>query len=593
MKQFFKFMFASCLGVFLSTVLFIIISIGIITAIATSSNKEVVIDDNSVLVLSFDKPIYDREINEFSEVFNVMSGEMDMSPTVGLTEFIEVINKAKTDSKIKAIMLDLSFLQTNGWATVDDMRKALLDFKSSGKKIYAYSDMCMQNAYYLASAADEIYLNPAGMLALTGLGADVMYLKDFLTKFDIDVDLVRPANNAYKSAGEMFVSNKMSQANREQVKAYLNSIWNHIAKNIAESRKIDVDILNDKVSKLEAFLPEDAVKAKLIDKLMFKTDVEDLITKQVNGKQNPQGKINFVKYSKYRNSIPTIHSRSSENIAIIYAFGDVKQGKGNALSIGGETIVRSIQKAVADKSVKAIVLRVNSPGGDAIASELITNEVIKAKKVKPVIVSMGDVAASAGYEMASNATKIVASPITITGSIGVFGVIPNFGKLLRNKLGVTFDTVQTHANSNMFSPTRPMSKEARMVMQRNVENFYQTFISRVAQGRNLTTDFVDSIARGRVWSGEDAKQLGLIDEIGGLNKALEVAAKEAKLASYGVITFPKQSDIMTQIINALSGTDEMKLYSSKTAENYSILQQLQDASQMQGVQKRLPYVISF
>jgi protease-4 len=574
-------------------VLLVLISIGIISSIASSSKKTVEIEDNSVLVLNLDKPIYDREVSDLSAAFNIMSGEMDMRPSIGLTEFVEVIKKAKTDNNIKAIMLDVSVLQTSGWATVDDMREALLDFKTSGKKIYAYSDMCMQNAYYLASVADEIYLNPAGMVMLTGLGAEVMYLKDLLTKFDIDVDLIRPANNAYKSAGEMFISNKMSDANREQIKTYLNSIWGHIAKNIAQSRKIDEATLNDKISKLEAFLPEDAVKAKLIDKLIFKTDVEDLITKQLKAKQTSTNDIKFVKYAKYRNTIQSIHSSASENIAIVYAFGDVKQGKGNDLSIGAESIVRSIQKAVANKKVKAIVLRVNSHGGDAIASELITNEVIKAKKVKPVIVSMGDVAASAGYEISSNATKIVASPISITGSIGVFGTVPNFGKLLRNKFGVVFDTVQTHANSNMLSVTKPMSKEARMVMQRNVENFYQNFISRVAQGRNLKVEFVDSIARGRVWSGEDAKRLGLIDEIGGLNKAITIAAKEAKLTSYGIVTYPKQKDLTTQIIDAMSGNEEMKLYGDTSPNASSLLLQLRDISQMQGIQKRLPYIISF
>jgi protease-4 len=391
----------------------------------------------------------------------------------------------------------------------------------------------------------------------------------------------------------MFISNKMSDANREQIKTYLNSIWNYIAKNISEARKIDVSDLNDKISKLEAFLPEDAVKAKLIDKLIFKTDVEDLIVKQLKAKQPSAGNVNFVKYSKYRNTIQSIHSSASDNIAVVYAFGDVKQGRGGDLSIGAESVVRSIQKAVANKNVKAIVLRVNSHGGDAIASELITNEVIKAKKVKPVIVSMGDVAASAGYEIASNATKIVASPITITGSIGVFGTVPNFGKLLRNKLGIVFDTVQTHANSNMLSLTKPMSKEARMVMQRNVENFYQNFISRVAQGRNLKVEFVDSIARGRVWSGEDAKRLGLIDEIGGLNKAIALAAKEAKLTSYGIVDYPKQKDITSQIMEAISGNEEVKLYSDKSSNASSLFLQLRDLSQMQGVQKRLPYIISF
>ncbi|MDR1006032.1 MAG: signal peptide peptidase SppA [Bacteroidales bacterium] len=592
MKQFFKFMFASCLGILISAVLFIIAIIGVISAVVASSEPDVQIADNSVLVLNLDKPIYDREVNDFSAAFDVLSGEIDMRPSIGLTEFLEVVKKAKTDDKIKAIMLDVSVLQANGWATVEEMRNALADFKTSGKKVYAYSDLCMQNTYYLLSVADSIYINPAGMIMLTGLGAEVMYFKDMLAKFDIDVDLIRPSNNAYKSAGEPYIANKMSDANREQIKTYLNSIWGHIAANIADSRKISLDVLNDKVANLDAFLPQDALEAKLVDKLTFRTDVEELIAKQVKAKSGNQGKVTFVKYLKYRNSMPVITTSQKENIAIVYAFGEVKQGKGGDLSIGNETLVRAIRKAVDNKRVKAIVLRVNSPGGSAIASEEITNEVIKATKIKPVIVSMGDLAASAGYEISSNATKIVASPTTLTGSIGVFGMSPNFGKLLRNKLGIVFDTVQTHANSVMLSVTKPMSKQGRMVMQRNVENFYQNFIEKVAQGRGLKKDFVDSIARGRVWTGADAKALGLVDEIGGLNKAIETAAKQANLKSYGIVSYPSQKDFVSQILNAASGNDDIKLYGNNPSKASNLFRQLQDISEMQGVQKRLPFVLT-
>ncbi|MDR1726119.1 MAG: signal peptide peptidase SppA [Bacteroidales bacterium] len=593
MKQFFKFTFASCLGMFIAMMLLVLISVGFITALVSSTQTEVVIEENSVLVLNLDKPIYDREVSDFASAFNVFNGEMDMRPSVGLTEFIEVIKRAKKDNKIKAIMLDVSVLQTNGWATVEEMRNALLDFKKSGKKIYAYSEMFMQNAYYLSSVADEIYLNPAGMLMLTGLGAEVMYLKDALNKFDIDVDLIRPQNNAYKSAGEMFIANKMSEANREQIKTYINSIWSHISNNISQARKLDLSLLNEKVNKLETFLPEDAVKAKLVDKLIFKTDVEDLIVKQLNGNSNKENKIKFVKYLKYRNSIPTIHHSKQDNIAIVYAFGEVKTGKSGDLAIGSQTIVNAIRKAANNNRVKAIVLRVNSPGGNAIASEEITNEVIKAKKIKPVIVSMGDLAASAGYEISSNATKIIASPTTITGSIGVFATIPNFGKLLRNRLGVNFDTVQTHQNSIVLSVTKPLSKEARIIMQQNVENFYQGFITKVANGRGLTKEFIDSIARGRVWTGTDAKTLGLVDEIGGLNKAIEVAAKEAKLKEYGIISYPEQKDILSQITDAISGNEEMKVYGNNASKAENIFQQLHAITEMEGIQFRLPYIISF
>ncbi|MFA6706259.1 MAG: signal peptide peptidase SppA, partial [Bacteroidales bacterium] len=458
MKQFFKFMFASCLGVFLSTILLVIIFFVVGTSIiASSTSATPQINDNSVLVLKLDKPIYDREISDFTALLS-SSSEINSNSSIGLTEFISVIKKAKTDDKIKAIMLDLSLLQANGWATVEEMREALLDFKSSKKKIYAFSDTYTQNAYYLATVADEIYLNPVGHVQLTGLGGQVMFIKDMLDKFDIDVELLRPANNDFKSAGEMFINNKMSQANRTQVKAYISSIWDYISNNMAVSRKIDIQTLNKNVSNLESFIAEDALKNKYVDKLTFRTDLQEKIKKDLNN-----SKINWVQYKSYRSSIVDIlPNKSKDQIAVIYAFGDVGQGKGGDLAIGSETIVEEIRKAVKNKRVKAIVLRINSGGGDAIASEQMTNEIFKAKQIKPVIVSMGDLAASAGYEMACGATKIVANPTTLTGSIGVFGVIPNFGRALKKSIGIGFDTVQTHKNSVFISGVSPMSSDTRM-----------------------------------------------------------------------------------------------------------------------------------
>lgn len=588
MKQFFKFMFASCLGVLISTILLILVFFGIITSIVSSTNSVPQIDDNSVLVLKLDKPIYDREVYDFTALFNGGNEDVDVNSSIGLTEFISVINKAKSDTKIKSIMLDLSVLQTNGWATVEDMREALIDFKKSGKKIYAFSDTYTQNAYYLASAADEIYLNPVGHLQLTGLGGQVMFVKDLLDKFDIDVELLRPASNAYKSAGEMFVANKMSEANRTQIKAYIGSIWDYISTNMSSSRKIDIAALNNNVSNLETFMAEDALKNKYVDKLAFRTDMQDKIEKDLKLR-----KVNWVNYKTYRNSITEIYPKGKDKIAVIYAYGDVGQGKGGDLSIGSETIVKEIRKAVENKRVKAIVLRINSGGGDAIASEQMTNEIFNAKKVKPVIVSMGDVAASAGYEMACGATKIVANPITITGSIGVFGVIPNFGKALKKSLGIGFDTVQTHKNSVFLSAVTPMSKDTKRIMQKSIDEFYKNFVHRVATGRNLKDSYVDSIAKGRVWIGKDAKQLGLVDEFGGLNKAIEIAAKEAKITNYGIIALPKTKDLAEQIINAMGKEAKMKMFTNELGKPYSFFLNLKSISDMEGVQARLPYLISF
>lgn len=593
MKQFFKFTLASFLGVLFCTIFVFLVLSGILGSMMTTKESVPEIKDNSVLLISLDKPIYDREVSDISSIAGAIGGES--VGNIGLTEFIYVIQRAKTDSKIKAIMLDLAVLQTGGWATVEEMRQCLADFKTSGKKIYAYGDMMTQSSYYLASVADQIVLNPAGMITLTGLGAEVMYYKDLLDKFDVDVELIRPKNNSYKSAGEKYITNSMSQENREQIKTYMSAIWEGVSANIVKDRKLTKEEFERQVSDLQGCLPQDALKNKLVDKLSFKTNLMDDISKEIvaQNKLKEGTKANFVKYSKYRKSVTDIFNHKKDNIAIVYAYGDVNQGKGSELSIGSETIVKALQQAAKNKSVKAVVLRVNSPGGDAIASELITNEVIKTKKIKPVIVSMGDVAASAGYEMSSNATKIVALPLTITGSIGVFGVMPNFARSLKNNLGITFDTVKTHSNSVAMSVTTKPSPEFKMMMQRNVENFYDNFITRVSEGRNKDKAYIDSIARGRVWAGSQAKALGLVDEHGGLKQAIETAARQAGISDYGLIAYPKTKDIATQLLETLSGENEMKTFAKELGKPYSFFLELKSICQMQGVQARMPYLINF
>ena len=593
MKQFFKFTLASFLGVLFCTIFVFLVLSGILGSMMTTKESVPEIKDNSVLLIRLDKPIYDREVSDISSLAGAIGGET--VGNIGLTEFIYVIQRAKTDSKIKAIMLDLAVLQTGGWATVEEMRQCLADFKTSGKKIYAYGDMMTQSSYYLASVADQIVLNPAGMITLTGLGAEVMYYKDLLDKFDVDVELIRPKNNSYKSAGEKYITNSMSQENREQIKTYMSAIWEGVSTNIVKDRKLTKEEFERQVSDLQGCLPQDALKNKLVDKLSFKTNLMDDISKEIvaQNKLKEGTKANFVKYSKYRKSVTDIFNHKKDNIAIVYAYGDVNQGKGSELSIGSETIVKALQQAAKNKSVKAVVLRVNSPGGDAIASELITNEVIKTKKIKPVIVSMGDVAASAGYEMSSNATKIVALPLTITGSIGVFGVMPNFARSLKNNLGITFDTVKTHSNSVAMSVTTKPSPEFKMMMQRNVENFYDNFITRVSEGRNKDKAYIDSIARGRVWAGSQAKALGLVDEHGGLKQAIETAARQAGISDYGLIAYPKTKDIATQLLETLSGENEMKTFAKELGKPYSFFLELKSICQMQGVQARMPYLINF
>ncbi|MEE3413177.1 MAG: signal peptide peptidase SppA [Bacteroidales bacterium] len=594
MKQFFKFTFASCLGSFLALIAIVFFIFFIIGGLISSvSQPDVEVKDNSILVIKMDKPIYDREVESIQEIFSTTG--LNMESNIGLTEFIAVINKAKTDKRIKAIMLDFSILQANGIATAQEIREVLQDFQKSGKKVYSYGDLMDQKSYYIASATDKIMINPAGEVLLSGMGAEVMYIKDLINKFDIDVDLVRPKSNAFKSAGEMYINNKMSDSNRVQTRQYLSSIWDVISLQMSESRNINIDTFNSIVSSLQGFMPKDALQNHIIDYIGFKSDFKEMIADNVvkENSLSKKSKVNFISYSKYRKSFASLQKVEKENIAVVYAYGNVTQGKGSDLSIGSETTCKAIEKAVKDKRVKAIVLRVNSPGGDAIASESITNEVIKAKKKKPVIISMGDYAASAGYEMSSNASYIVANPTTITGSIGVFGVMPNFSRALKTHLGISFDTVKTHQNSNPLSVTTPMTSDAKALMQRNVEQFYINFINRVATGRNRTPEYISTIAKGRVWTGADAKGLGLIDEFGGLNKAIQIAAKKAGLKQYGIISYPKTKGLLEQIMDTESKELSLKAFTKELGKPYSFFLQLRDISNMQGVQKRMDYILSF
>lgn len=594
MKQFFKFTFASCLGSFLALMAIVFFIFFIIGGLISSvSQPDVEVKDNSILVIKMDKPIYDREVESIQEIFSTTG--LNMESNIGLTEFIAVINKAKTDKRIKAIMLDFSILQANGIATAQEIREVLQDFKKSGKKVYSYGDLMDQKSYYIASATDKIMINPAGELLLSGMGAEVMYIKDLINKFDIDVDLVRPKSNAFKSAGEMYINNKMSDSNRVQTRQYLSSIWDVISLQMSESRNINIDTFNSIVSSLQGFMPKDALQNHIIDYIGFKSDFKEMIADNVvkENSLSKKSKVNFISYSKYRKSFASLQKVEKENIAVVYAYGNVTQGKGSDLSIGSETTCKAIEKAAKDKRVKAIVLRVNSPGGDAIASESITNEVIKAKKKKPVIISMGDYAASAGYEMSSNASYIVANPTTITGSIGVFGVMPNFSRALKTHLGISFDTVKTHQNSNPLSVTTPMTSDAKTLMQRNVEQFYINFINRVATGRNRTPEYISTIAKGRVWTGADAKGLGLVDEFGGLNKAIQIAAKKAGLKHYGIISYPKTKGLLEQIMDTESKELSLKAFTKELGKPYSFFLQLRDISNMQGVQKRMDYILSF
>ena len=557
----------------------------IIASIASFAKKTtVVIDNNSVLTLKLDQPIPDRTSENPLGNFDFAS--MSSHKAQGLDNLLNMLKRAADDSKIKGIFLDLNDIPS-GIATIEELRNALLDFKKSGKFIYAYSEDYSQKAYYVATVADKIFLNPQGSITFKGLAAEMMFFKGTLEKLNVQVQIIR--HGKFKSAIEPFILDKMSNANREQYQRLLDVIWKQMVDGISTERKITVADLNKIADSLKIQVADDAVKYKLVDKLAYRDEVLDELKNKLGEKSISD--ISFVSPNKYLKSkeTKTKFVMGKKKIAIVYAIGQIGGGEGDEKNIGSERISRAIREARSDSSVRAIVLRINSPGGSALASEVIWREVVLANKVKPVVVSMGDLAASGGYYIATGATKIFAEPNTLTGSIGVFGVIPNLEKFFKDKLGITIDAVKTNKHSDYITTNRAMEPYETKIITDQVENTYQVFIGHVAEGRKMTKAQVDSIGQGRVWSGVDGKRIGLVDEIGGMDAALAAAAKLAGLAQYKIVTYPKYKDSFSQLIEQLTGDDtEMKI---KTAlgENYVYYEYLQNLKSQKGVQARLPF----
>lgn len=587
MKDFFKMMLASCLSnlIILGIGVFVFVALivgSVATLVSSGENADMlVVKENSVLELDLNKSIYERTPNE-------LDAYLEGNQVLGADVLLKSIRMAKDDDNISGIYLKMSALYNAGWALTEEIRNAIVDFKESGKFVYSYADTYSQKGYYLASVADSVFINPSGMLDFKGIAAETLFIKDLLDKLNVKVKLIRPRSNAFKSAGEMYTMTQMSQANKTQVRTYIESIWNHVVADMSAVRGISVDRLNAIADNLEAYLPADALKNGLVDGLVFEHDVLVLLSEQM-GLDNYDD-INFVKAKKYAQSSIDV---SSNKIAVIYAQGDVVQGKGTGVNVYSSVIAKALDDAADNDAVKAIVLRVNSPGGAVVASEIMTNAVIRAKQKKPIVVSMSDVAASAGYEISCNAHKIVAMPTTITGSIGVFGLYPELGGMLKNKFGVTTDTVLTNKNAAALSTMRPLSGEGYDVLVRNVEDFYVTFCQRVALGRNLTVEYVDSIARGRVWTGIDAKKLGLVDELGGMDKALDIAAELAEIDSYSILAYPKEKDFATQLMEILGEEQSLTDVLSKKTDVEKYYEMLEQINNMEPLQARLPYFINF
>lgn len=587
MAQFFKFVFASMLGTFIAlfigTILFFFIIAGIISS--ASKEKSVQIKDNSVLVLNFDYEIPERTPSDPFSDYNY--NDLQSKNTVGLNDIIGGIKKAKDDPKIKGIYINTTSVGA-GFATVEEIRNALVDFKTSKKFIVAYSEYYTQKGYYIASAADKIYMNPEGALEFKGFGSEIMFLKGALDKLEIEAQVIKVGT--YKSAVEPFILDKMSDANRLQTMSFLGSMYNHFLSKISKSRNVSTDSLRIIANQLLAQSPEDALKLRLVDGLKYKDEIINGLKAQT--KTKTEDDINVVSLKKYRSAVDEIGELPSDRIAIVYASGEITGGEGNDNIIGSERISRAIREVRKDDKVKAIVFRVNSPGGSALASDVIWREVELAKKEKPVVVSMGDYAASGGYYISCAANKIFAQPNTITGSIGVFGIIPNAQKFFNNKLGVTFDGVKTGEHADMGTISRPLSDSEKLILQREVNRTYNTFTRKVATGRKKSQSNVDSIGQGRVWSGTEAMAIGLVDELGGLNDAIEEAAKLAKVTRYRTVPYPSQKSIFESFFGNVTDDIQTSILKKELGPEYKIYEQIKKVSQLKGVQARMPFEFS-
>ena len=585
MKEFFKFVFASMIGVLLSVfVMFVLGILLIIGIVSTASNEsKVTIDDNTVLHLSLNYPISERTSkNPFQ---NLNFGGFETENNLGLKDILAHIKEAKTDSRIKGIYVDVSAIQ-GGFASIEEIRNALLDFKKSGKFILAYSEVYTKGAYYLASVADKIYVNPEGMVDFKGFSTEIMFFKGALEKLDIEAQVIKVGT--YKSAVEPYILDKMSKPNREQITSFLGSIYTHFLANIAISRKISVDSLSAIANTAAVQTATDAVKFRLVDGVKYKDEVLTELKKLCGIAQKKE--LRSVSISDYTPQTKELSKASADRIAVVYAVGEIVSGEGDDETMGSENISRAIRTARLDDKVKALVLRINSPGGSSLASDVIWREVELTKKVKPVIVSMGDVAASGGYYIACAADSIFAQPNTITGSIGVFAIIPNMKKFFNNKLGITFDEVKTGKFSEI-SITRPLSDDERLLLQAEINNIYKTFTQKVANGRHKTPEFIDNIGQGRVWTGSEAIKIGLVDRLGNIDDAVKSAAKKAGLKEYKLVDYPDQKDPLKELFD--DSADKVRTYFTKQelGENYNYYQKMQSVLKTTGIQSRMPYEV--
>ena len=585
MKDFLKFTLATVTGIIVSSVVLFFISILVVFSMVSSSESETQVRKNSVMMLDLNGTLAERSQENPLDILM-----KDDYKTYGLDDVLSSIRKAKENENIKGIYIQANSLSA-GYASLEEIRHALKDFKESGKFIVAYGDSYTQSLYYLSSIADKVMLNPQGMLEWRGLAATPMFFKDLLEKIGVEMQVFKVGT--YKSAVEPFIATEMSPANREQVNVYLSSVWGQITGDIAESRNLSVEALNKEADRMLMFYPaEESVKNGLVDTLIYKNDVRDYLKTLVGiDKDDDMPVLGIQDMVNVKKNVPK--DKSGNVIAVYYAYGEIDGGSSASTEegINSEKVIRDLRKLKDDENVKAVVLRVNSPGGSAYGSEQIWYAVEQLKKEKPVIVSMGDYAASGGYYIACNADTIVAEPTTLTGSIGIFGMMPN-AKGLTEKLGLNFDVVKTNPYADFGNLTRPMNDGEKGLMQMYVNNGYELFLTRCSDGRGISMEELDKIAQGRVWTGS-AKELGLVDELGGLDKALEIAVAKAGVDAYTVMNYPKKEGFLESLMNTNPGNYiKARMLNGKMSDVYRQFGIIENFDKIDRIQARVPFELN-
>jgi protease-4 len=586
--QFLKNVLASFIGTFVA--MFLVLAVFVIIIIAAvssgSDDKQVSVKDNSILHIVLNQEVVERG-SDNDVNFNPATFQSESK--LGLNHFIQDLEKAKSDDKIKGVFLEVVNFGASP-STIYDMRKAILDFKASGKWIMAYGENYSQGGYYLASAANEVYMYPTGTFDWRGLSTELMFFKQMFDKLEIEAQVIRGPNNKFKSAVEPFIYDHMSVENREQISTFVGDMWRTMLDGISKERGVTAEFLNQAADSL-TFRDVKLVKSSgLLNGLSYRDEVISMMKTKVGLDAQATEGFNLVKLADYHTK-PENDKKDSQ-VAIVYAIGAIESGEGDDQTIGSDRIAKALRDARLNEKVKAIVLRVNSPGGSALASDVIWRETeLIRQSGKPLVVSMGDYAASGGYYIACNANKIFANPTTLTGSIGVFGVIPNMQKFLNNKIGLTFDTYETNAHSDMMSVTKPLDAEEMKAMEDIIADIYNDFTSKVAAGRGKTQAQVDSIGQGRVWSGEDALQLGLVDELGGLNQAIASAAGLAGLSEYSLTEYPELKDPFKEFVEGLMGQQQTSMMKEVFGDQYGMYVQLQSVQKMKGPQARIPFLL--